>query len=59
MALIRITSPHAHRAGSTGNVMLTVLIATLPGLAAMTFFFGWGTLIQVLWGTLLAVAMEA
>ncbi|UTW02330.1 electron transport complex subunit RsxD [Amphritea atlantica] len=59
MALIRITSPHAHRAGSTGNVMLTVLLATLPGLAAMTFFFGWGTLIQVLWGTLLAVAMEA
>jgi len=59
MALIRITSPHAHRAGSTGNVMLTVLLATLPGLAAMTFFFGWGTLIQVLWGTLLAVVMEA
>ncbi|WP_428034090.1 electron transport complex subunit RsxD [Amphritea sp.] len=59
MALIRITSPHAHRAGSTGNVMLTVLIATLPGLAAMTFFFGWGTLIQVIWGTLLAVGLEA
>ncbi|SEQ98511.1 electron transport complex protein RnfD [Amphritea atlantica] len=59
MALIRITSPHAHRAGSTGNVMLTVLIATLPGLAALTFFFGWGSLIQIIWGTLLAVAMEA
>ncbi len=59
MALIRITSPHAHRPGSTGNVMLTVLIATLPGLAAMTFFFGWGTLIQVLWGTLLALGLEA
>lgn len=59
MALIRITSPHAHRAGSTGNVMLTVLIATLPGLAAMTFFFGWGTLIQVMWGTLLALGLEA
>ncbi|WP_299199117.1 electron transport complex subunit RsxD [uncultured Amphritea sp.] len=59
MALIRITSPHAHRAGSTGSVMLTVLIATLPGLAAMTFFFGWGTLIQVMWGTLLALGLEA
>lgn len=59
MSLIRITSPHAHRPGSTGNVMLTVLLATLPGLAAMTFFFGWGTLIQVIWGTLLAVSLEA
>ncbi len=59
MALIRITSPHAHKPGSTGNVMLTVLMATLPGLAAMTFFFGWGTLIQVIWGSLLAVGLEA
>ncbi|MDO6564297.1 electron transport complex subunit RsxD [Amphritea sp. 1_MG-2023] len=59
MALIRITSPHAHRPGNTGSVMLTVLMATLPGLAAMTFFFGWGTLIQVLWGSLLAIALEA
>ncbi|WP_290701853.1 electron transport complex subunit RsxD [Amphritea sp.] len=59
MSLIRITSPHAHRSGSTGNVMLTVLLATLPGLAAMTFFFGWGTLIQVIWGTLLAISLEA
>ena len=25
----------------------------------MTFFFGWGTLIQVLWGCLLAVGFEA
>jgi electron transport complex protein RnfD len=39
--------------------MLTVLLATLPGLAAMTFFFGWGTLIQVIWGTLLAIILEA
>lgn len=59
MSLIRITSPHAHRPGSTGNVMLTVLLATLPGLAAMTFFFGWGTLIQVVWGVLLALILEA
>ncbi|BBB25574.1 electron transport complex subunit RsxD [Amphritea japonica] len=59
MSLIRITSPHAHRPGNTGNVMLTVLLATLPGLAAMTFFFGWGTLIQVIWGILLAVSLEA
>ena len=57
MALIRITSPHAHRPGNTGNVMQMVILATLPGLAAMTFFFGWGTLIQVVWGCLLAVGL--
>jgi len=59
MALIRITSPHAHRPGNTGNVMQMVLMATLPGLAAMTFFFGWGTLIQVIWGLILAIGIEA
>ncbi|WP_261844306.1 electron transport complex subunit RsxD [Aliamphritea ceti] len=59
MALIRITSPHTHRPGNTGDVMRTVILATLPGLAAMTFFFGWGSLVQVVWGCLLAVGFEA
>lgn len=59
MALIRSTSPHLYKANSTGNVMRLVLLATLPGLAAMTFFFGWGTLINVIWASLLAVGFEA
>lgn len=59
MALIRVTSPHVHKANRTADVMRLVLLATLPGTAALTFFFGWGTLIQLLWASLLAVALEA
>jgi electron transport complex protein RnfD len=39
--------------------MRLVALATLPGLAAMTFFFGWGTIINVMWACLLAVGFEA
>ena len=59
MALIRTSSPHLHKASSTSDVMRLVVLATLPGLAAMTFFFGWGTLINVMWACLLAVGFEA
>ncbi|WP_286239593.1 electron transport complex subunit RsxD [Neptuniibacter halophilus] len=59
MALIRTSSPHLHKASSTSDVMRLVALATLPGLAAMTFFFGWGTLINVIWAVLLAVLFEA
>ncbi|MCV6587538.1 MAG: electron transport complex subunit RsxD [Marinobacterium sp.] len=59
MALIRVTSPHVHKANRTADVMRLVLLATLPGLVAMTFFFGWGTLVNVIWASLLAVGMEA
>ncbi len=59
MALIRTSSPHLHKASSTADVMRLVMLATLPGLAAMTFFFGWGTLINVTWACLLAVGFEA
>ncbi|MBY4675469.1 electron transport complex subunit RsxD [Marinobacterium arenosum] len=59
MALIRVTSPHVHKANRTADVMRLVLLATLPGIAALSFFFGWGTLVQLLWASLLAVGMEA
>jgi len=59
MALIRLSSPHVYKANSTANVMRLVLIATLPGILAMTFFFGWGTLIQLVLACTLALAFEA
>lgn len=59
MALLRITSPHAHGPMTTQKVMLHVLLATLPGLFVMTWFFGFGTLVNVLWGALVALALEA
>lgn len=53
------TSPHKLGANSTQKVMKLVLMAAIPGLAAQTFFFGWGTLINVIWCSLVALACEA
>jgi H+/Na+-translocating ferredoxin:NAD+ oxidoreductase subunit D len=59
MALMRITSPHAHGPMQTSTVMLNVLLATIPGIAVLTHFFGYGTLVNLIWGCTLAVAFEA
>lgn len=59
MALMRITSPHAHGTAKTSKVMQQVLLATIPGLLVLTHFFGFGTLVNVLWASVLAVAFEA
>lgn len=58
MSLIRITSPHTHGSISTGSVMRQVLLATLPGIAVLTWFFGFGTLVNVLWACIVGVACE-
>ena len=44
MALPRITSPHAKGSNRTQQVMLQVLLATVPGILALTWLFGVGTL---------------
>ncbi len=59
MAFKQITSPHAHAAQSTSNVMQLVLWATIPGLVALTIHFGWGSLINVVLATVTAVVAEA
>ncbi len=59
MAFIRRTSPHAHTASTTGDIMRWVMLATLPGLVVLTHFFGWGSLINVALSCLTAVASEA
>ena len=59
MALPLITSPHAHKPLDTATVMRLVALATLPGVAALTWFFGWGTLINIGWAVLVALASEA
>jgi len=58
MAFLKVTSPHLSSAGNTGDVMLTVILATLPGLAMLTWFFGWGNLINVIWASLVALTCE-
>jgi electron transport complex protein RnfD len=59
MALMRITSPHAHNPMTTSWVMQNVLLATVPGILVLTHFFGFGTLVNILWGSVLALAFES
>jgi len=59
VSLMRITSPHTHGPARTSKVMQQVLLATLPGLLVLTHFFGFGTLVNVLWAAVLAIAFEA
>ncbi len=60
MALLKqVSSPHAHTARGTGDVMRLVVLATLPGLVALTVFFGFGSLFNVLLASLSAMAFEA
>lgn len=47
MSLIRMSSPHVTRSNSSRGVMQLVLFAMIPGVIALTAFFGWGTLIQL------------
>ncbi|PCJ19670.1 MAG: electron transport complex subunit RsxD [Gammaproteobacteria bacterium] len=59
MAFISITSPHSHRANSTAGVMQQLLLATLPGVLALFWFFGSGILIQLALSITTAVLCEA
>jgi Na+-translocating ferredoxin:NAD+ oxidoreductase subunit D len=53
------SSPHEHQGHSTSQLMQQVMLACVPGLAALSFFFGWGTLINLVWLCALALLMEA
>ena len=59
MSFLRASSPHSHSALTTARVMQWVLLATLPGLAALTVFFGIGSLINVVLACLFALLFEA
>ncbi|MDF1781450.1 MAG: electron transport complex subunit RsxD [Alcanivoracaceae bacterium] len=60
MALITVSSPHTTKKGNhTGAFMRQVIYATAPGLAALTWLFGYGTLLNVCFAVLVAVGCEA
>lgn len=59
MAVKKIKLPKNHQAMSTSRIMLWVLAACIPGILALTVFFGWGTLINICWLSLWALAFEA
>jgi len=46
-------------ADTTSGLMRSVILACLPGLACLTWFFGWGHLLNLIWIGLLAVGFEA
>ena len=59
MAFLKVTSPHAHGPLSTDRVMKTVVLSTLPGLVALTVFFGIGSIINVLIACTASIFFEA
>ena len=59
MSLLKITSPHAHGPQKTARLMQLVILATLPGFAALSWHFGWGTLINIVIASTTALSCEA
>ncbi len=60
MSLMHVSSPHVHKpVSSVEQVMKQVLLATIPGVLVLTWFFGPGTLINIVFGSALALAFEA
>ena len=59
MAFLKVTSPHAQGPRTTSWVMQQVILATIPGVAALTYFFGFGIIINLIWAILTAVSCEA
>lgn len=59
MALLKVTSPHATSTLTTAKVMQLVLLATVPGVLALSLHFGWGTLVNIVFASIAAIAAEA
>lgn len=59
MSFFIASSPHSHSRRSTSDLMKWVAICALPGLIAQTYFFGWGTMIQLILAIAIALALEA
>lgn len=53
------SSPYTHNHRQTSRIMLLVILATLPAIAVQTWFFGWGTLIQLVLAIVTAMGTEA
>ncbi len=53
------SSPYTHNQRQTSRIMMLVCLAVMPGLAVQLWFFGWGTLFQLVLACVSAVAAEA
>jgi electron transport complex protein RnfD len=54
-----LTSPHLAGPNSTTRVMGEVLLALVPGIVALVWYFGWGVVINLVLASLVAVLAEA
>ena len=59
MSATLVSSPHGSRPNRVDRVMQEVLLALVPGVLAMIWFFGWGVLVNVMLSVLFAVMFEA
>ncbi|MEH6607146.1 MAG: electron transport complex subunit RsxD [Pseudomonadales bacterium] len=59
MAFLRVTSPHAHSPTDTASVMRLVLYASIPGVLCLSYFFGAGIFVNIIWACLVALGCEA
>ncbi|MGJ8682314.1 electron transport complex subunit RsxD [Paraglaciecola sp.] len=53
------SSPHQHAHRDLGQVMKLVLFALIPGILMQTWFFGWGTIVQIMLAIITATVTEA
>lgn len=59
MAFFIASSPHTQKRRSLSSMMLLVALCAIPGIAAQTYFFGFGTLIQIVLAVIVAWIFEA
>ncbi|MGR5179161.1 electron transport complex subunit RsxD [Vibrio mediterranei] len=59
MSFFIASSPHTHGRKRTPDLMKGVAICAFPGLVAQTYFFGWGTLIQLSVALIVGLLLEA
>ncbi len=59
MSGVVVSSPHGPRNSRVDQVMIQVLLALIPGVLALTWYFGWGLLINLVLATLFALGAEA
>ena len=58
MAFWIASSPHNHQQSETSALMRLVIYATIPGILAQWYFFGWGNLIHISLAVITALIAE-
>ena len=59
MSGVIVSSPYGERPNRVDRLMLQVVLALIPGTAAMVWYFGWGVLINMVLASIFAIGAEA